>query len=228
MTHRRPGLQKKWAYVVNSLQQIVPTYEKASSRISLFEDGRMRSEAVEFAVSPGSTVLDLGSGPGTMSRIVQSYGGNPVLLDVSRVMLRHSGFDDVVQGAFEFLPFRDGGFDAVVSGFALRDAHDLKSSLEEVSRVLGLGGRFSFCDLGKPDSILGEMLVGFYLQVAPNVIGLMSTGRAGLRYGSIFDTYVLVLHNRDLAALLRGYFGNLEFHKARMGGAIVAKCQKVS
>ena len=38
MKNRRPGLQHKWAYVVNSLQEIVPSYEQASSRISLYVD----------------------------------------------------------------------------------------------------------------------------------------------------------------------------------------------
>src|SRR5271157_5992036 len=78
---RRPGLQRRWAYVVNSLQRIVPSYELASSRISLHADARMRSEVVRFAVAKRSLVLDLGAGPGTLSRVVRDRGGDPVLLD---------------------------------------------------------------------------------------------------------------------------------------------------
>jgi demethylmenaquinone methyltransferase / 2-methoxy-6-polyprenyl-1,4-benzoquinol methylase len=226
MKRRRVGLQGKWARVVNSLQVIAPSYEKASSRISLYEDRRMREETVNFAVKTDATILDLGAGPGTMSRLVAERGGRPVLLDVSRVMIRSSNFNDRVQGAFEFLPFRPEAFDAVVSGFALRDAMDLRAALSQVSAVLRPGGRFGFCDLGKPDSVAAGLILGFYLRLAPGLIGLASAGRVGLRYGSLFDTYVLVLRNGDLEILLRMYFAMVNLHVTQMGGSIVGSCIK--
>lgn len=228
MRQRRPGLQHKWAYVVNSLQEIVPSYEQASSRISLFADKRMRREAVAFAVKKGDRVLDLGSGPGTMSRVVARAGGEPVLLDASRAMLKASGFPNTVRGVFEQLPFRDGIFDGAVSGFALRDAHDLRVALAQVSRVLKPRGRFAICDLGKPDGFFRALAVALYLRVMPSVIGLVSTGRVGLRYGSLFDTYNLVLHNSELAGLLSRYVGQTTLHETQMGGSIVAKCARTA
>jgi demethylmenaquinone methyltransferase/2-methoxy-6-polyprenyl-1,4-benzoquinol methylase len=224
MRNRKPGLQRKWAYVVNSLQEIVPSYERASSLISLHADRRMRPEAVSFAVAPGSLVLDLGAGPGTMSSLVIRAGGEPVLLDVSRVMLSASDFANKVQATFEAMPFRDGVFDGVVSGFALRDSFDLRGAVVQLSRVLRNGGRLSFCDLGKPDSALGALLVGAYLRVAPNVIGLATAGRSGLRYGSIYDTFVLAPHNGELVSLLSKFFGEVQIHATQMGGSIVVKC----
>jgi len=226
VSHRKPGLQRKWAYVVNSLQEILPSYELASSRISLFMDRRMRREAVAFAVRRGDLVLDLGSGPGTLSRVVAGAGGDPVLLDASRVMLRASRFPNAVQAVFEYLPFRDGVFDGAVSGFAVRDAHDLKAALGELANVLKHGARFATCDLGKPDDPFRAVIVGMYLRVVPSVIGLATAGRVGLRYGSLYDTYVLVLHNSDLAALLGRYVGRTSIHETQMGGSIVAKCVK--
>ena len=226
MGQRKPGLQRKWAYVVNSLQEILPSYEVASSRISLFMDRRMRREAVAFAVRQGDLVLDLGSGPGTLSRVVVGAGGDPVLLDASRVMLKASRFPNTVQAVFEYLPFREGVFDGAVSGFAVRDAHDLKAALGELARVLRPGARFAICDLGKPDDPLRALVVGMYLRVVPSVIGLATAGRVGLRYGSLYDTYVLVLRNSDLAALLGRYVGRTSIHETQMGGAIVVKCVK--
>ncbi len=226
MRKRRPGLQKKWAYVVNSLQEIIPSYERASSCISMYADRRMRSEAVTFAVGPGSLVLDLGAGPGTMSRLVARIGGEPVLLDVSRAMLLASGFANRVQATFENLPFRNGVFDGVVSGFALRDSFDLKKAMGQLSRVLRKGGRLGFCDLGKPDSVLGTLVVGAYLRVVPNVIGLASAGRVGLSYGSIYDTFVLAPRNADLVSLLSRFFADVRVHSTQLGGSIVVECVK--
>jgi len=226
VSKRKPGLQKKWAYVVNSLQEILPSYELASSRISLFMDRRMRREAVAFAVNRGDLVLDLGAGPGTLSRVVATAGGDPVLLDASRVMLRASKFPNAVQAVFEYLPFRGEVFDGAVSGFAVRDAHDLKAALSQLAKVLKPGAKFAICDLGKPDDPLRALAVGLYLRVIPSLIGLATAGRAGLRYGSLYDTYVLVLHNSDLAALLGRYLGRTSIHETQMGGSIVAKCVK--
>lgn len=225
MGSRKPGLQRKWGYVVNSLQEIIPSYEQASSRISLYQDKRMRAEAVGFAVSKGSLILDLGSGPGTLSKVVASAGGTPVLLDASRAMLKASGFADAVQGVFEMLPFREGAFDGAVSGFAVRDAHDLPAALYELKRAIKPGGRFALCDLGKPDNPLAQVAVALYIRVVPPFIGLASTGRAGLKYGSLFDTYNLVLHNSQLVALLSSAIGKADLHEMQLGGAIVVKCR---
>lgn len=226
MSGRKPGLQEKWGYVVNSLQGIVPSYEQASSRISLFQDKRMRAEAVAFAAREGDLILDLGAGPGTMSKVVSSAGGDPVLLDASRAMLKASRFKNTVQGVFEHLPFREGVFDGAVSGFAVRDAHDLPAALAQLNRVLRPGGRFAACDLGKPDNPVKALALALYIRVVPSVIGLASTGRAGLRYGSLFATYNLVLHNSELRDMLCRYLGDADVHETQMGGAIVAKCVK--
>lgn len=226
MATRKPGLQNKWSYVVNSLQKIIPSYEIASSRISLHADRRMRAEAIGFAVARGSLVLDLGAGPGTMSRLIASRGGEPLLLDVSRPMLSVSGFMNRVQAVFESLPFREGVFDAVVSGFALRDSHDLIQVLGQVAAVVKPGGRLALADLGRPDSTVGFLLVGFYMRVVPSVIGMITTGRSGLGYGSLFDTYVLVLKNSQLASLLSRHFSRVELHASQFGGSVVFKCVK--
>jgi demethylmenaquinone methyltransferase/2-methoxy-6-polyprenyl-1,4-benzoquinol methylase len=186
----------------------------------------MRAEAVGFVARPGSLVMDLGAGPGTMSRLVEAKGARTVLVDVSRAMLASSDFENRVQAVFEHLPFREGVFDGAVSGFALRDAHDLAVALDQVSAVMKYGGRLALADLGKPDSGVATLLVGFYLRVAPNVIGLVTVGRSGLRYGSIFDTYVLVLHNSQLASMLSLRFRSVAVHETQFGGSVVAKCVK--
>ncbi|MGD0396438.1 MAG: methyltransferase domain-containing protein [Nitrososphaerales archaeon] len=226
MKRRRPGLQGRWAYVVNSLQRLVPSYEEASSRIAIHADGQMRVGTVAFAVRRGSLVLDLGAGPGEMSRLVAAKGGAPILLDVSQAMLAASHFPNRVRAVFEFLPFREGVFDAVVSGFALRDAQDLPRAIGQLSRVLKPLGRLGFCDLGKPDSAVAALAVALYLRLVPSIVGLATAGAVGLRYGSIYDTYVLVLHNSDLKALLSSRFGSVELEKRQLGGSIVVKCVK--
>lgn len=208
----------------DSLESIIPVYESGSSRISLFSDTRMRSEVVDFAVEGGMNVLDLGSGPGTMARVVSAAGGRPVLLDASRLMLRAAEGDDKVQAVFEHLPFRDGAFDAMVAGFSLRDSMDLDGALREIRRVGNDGARFSFCDLGKSDSFLQAVMLGFYIRVAVPLIGAVSGGRAGLRFSSLYETYLLTLPNRALERMLSRYFSSVTVTSTSLGGSIVARC----
>jgi len=222
----RPGLHGKWKGVIDSLEAIIPIYEKGSSRISLFSDKAMREEVASFAVGgeKGELVLDLGAGPGTLSRVVANSGGSPVLADASRKMLSRAPEFDRVQCVFEYLPFRPGTFGAAVAGFSLRDSQDLETALTQIRQAFRLGGRFALCDLGKPASKVKAALVGGYIRVAPPLIGFMTGGRSGLRFGSLHGTYKLVLDNRSLCRLLSNYFREVGITERQMGGSIVVRC----
>jgi len=184
----------------------------------------MRTQAVQFAARKDSLVLDLGSGPGVMADLVAAAGGEPVLLDASRRMLSAARGNNKVQAVFEYLPFRDGAFSSVVSGFALRDSRDLIAAVVEVRRSLSTDGRFAFCDLGKPDSFGKAVLLGLYLRLIVPVIGALTGGKNGLGFSSLYDTYLLTLTNGELARLLRSYFARVELDARDMGGSIVVSC----
>ncbi len=221
---RRPGLQERWRHVIESLEGIIPAYELGSHRIALFADSKMRTQVVNFVVDKDELVLDLGSGPGVMARMVEGAGGRPVLLDVSRKMLNKSSGRTKVQAVFEQLPFRGEAFGGIVCGFALRDSKDLQDTLREIHRVLKRDGRFGFCDLGKPNSAVKMLGIAVYLRVFAPLLGLLTAGSLGLKFGSIFDTYMLVLNNEQLARLLSRFFAEVRVNAMQFGGAIVVKC----
>jgi demethylmenaquinone methyltransferase / 2-methoxy-6-polyprenyl-1,4-benzoquinol methylase len=221
---RRPGLQGRWKHVFDSLESMVPIYEIGSSRIALFSDETMRERVVRFAVSDDALVLDLGSGPGMMAELVSAAGGRPVLVDASRRMLSAAKGVDKVQAVYENLPFRDSAFGSVVAGFSLRDSRDLITALGEVRRAVAENGRFGFCDLGKSDSFPKAVILGFYLRTVVPVVGAMTGGRAGLGFGSLYDTYVLTLTNGKLSTLLSRYFSHVEIESSNLGGSIVVSC----
>lgn len=211
--------------MVQSLEGIIPIYETGSRRIALFSDKEMREQVVRFAVKRGSSILDLGSGPGTMAAVVSAAGGRPVLLDVSRRMLHSAPPFDKVQSTFESLPFRAEVFDGVVAGFSLRDSRDLQAALEHISRVIIRGGRFGFCDLGKPTSAIKSLIMAVYLRAAVPLIGLLSGGRSGLGFASLYQTYLLTLDNRMMAQLMGTYFRDVALRATQLGAAIVMTCR---
>lgn len=74
---------------------------------------------------------------------------------------------DVLEGAFEALPFEDGTFDVVWSQDAIVHSGDRDSVLSEAARVLAPGGKFVFTDLlaadHTPVDTLGPILERLHL-----------------------------------------------------------------
>jgi demethylmenaquinone methyltransferase/2-methoxy-6-polyprenyl-1,4-benzoquinol methylase len=221
---RKPGLQGSWEHVVDSLEAIIPIYETGSSRIAFFSDARMRRAVVAFAVSGPGFVMDLGSGPGTLARVVAKAGATPVLVDASRKMLATARSDFCVQAVFEALPFREGAFNSAVAGFSIRDSRDLMAAMAEVRRAMASGGRFAFCDLGKPDSFLKGVALGAYVRLGIPLIGAITGGIVGVKFSSLYDTYLLTLKNGELASLLRRYFSLVDLQARQLGGSIEVYC----
>lgn len=102
------------------------------------------------AIGAGHRVLDVACGTGVLACEAEQRvapGGAVVGLDRNDGMLtvarRKSATIDWQVGMAEALPFTDGGFDAVVSQFALMFFEDRTAALKEMWRVLKPDGRLA-------------------------------------------------------------------------------------
>jgi demethylmenaquinone methyltransferase / 2-methoxy-6-polyprenyl-1,4-benzoquinol methylase len=135
---------------------LVDRYDLLNTVLSLGLDRRWRRAAARAArVRFGDTVLDLGCGTGALGQLL-SHRVTVVGLDVSHAMLltarRSVGTKlRLVEGSAFRLPFSDRSFDAVVSGFVLRNLADLTGAFSEMRRVLRPGGRAALVDITEPD-----------------------------------------------------------------------------
>jgi ubiquinone/menaquinone biosynthesis C-methylase UbiE len=110
-------------------------------------------QLVDFArLEAGQRVLDVGSGPGALTReLVRRVGAEAVTaLDpserfVAAVRQRYPGVAAVVAHA-ERLPFPDGAFDATLAQLALRHARKPEECIAEMLRVTRPGGVVAVCD----------------------------------------------------------------------------------
>jgi demethylmenaquinone methyltransferase/2-methoxy-6-polyprenyl-1,4-benzoquinol methylase len=75
------------------------------------------------------------------------------------------------------LPFPSESFDAVVSGFLLRNVPDIRQALAEQVRVLKPGGRLAALDTTRPRPSLLAPLVQFHLRVVIPLLGRLVTGQ---------------------------------------------------
>jgi len=106
----------------------------------------------------GRRVLDLGGATGRLAVHLARLGMRPVVLDVSRPMLRRARRRGLaaIAGSAPALPFRDGSFDVVVVVDALHHVPDIPGSLREAARVLVPGGRLLLHE-PDPETIAGRL-----------------------------------------------------------------------
>lgn len=223
-----------WSEVIEVLRQIIPVYDKVNSYISLGKDVEHRNRGIRGRVSQGDSILDAGSGFGNMSKTAEKLcDGNITLTlyDPLVPMLKNTGTYFVKSprmacGVFEHIPFKDGQFDAVLCGYSLRDAINLRVAISEIHRVLKNGGRFVIVDLGKPDNPVIRTGVSFYLRVILPIIAFLVGGRLGLKFATLHGTYKRWPQNKKLEQLLLERFSRVEFEKDLMGGAIMVAAYK--
>jgi SAM-dependent methyltransferase len=102
-------------------------------------------------VHPGDRALDVGCGPGGLTRALADVVGassvaaiDPSTSFVAACRERVPGAD-VRQGAAEALPFEDGAFDVVLSQLVVNFMRDADAGVAEMRRVARDGGRVGSC-----------------------------------------------------------------------------------
>ena len=228
------GLGSYWGEVIEVLREIIPVYDKVNSYISLGKDVEHRNRGIKGRVHPGNKILDAGSGFGNMSKTASKICNDDISITLYAplvAMVKNTGtfFDktpDMANGVFEHIPFRDEEFDAVLCGYSLRDAINLRIAISEIHRVLKKGGRFVIVDLGKPDEAFIRFGVSFYLRTILPILALIAGGKLGLKFATLYGTYKRWPQNKKLEELLLEKFSRVEFEKDLMGGAIMVAAYK--
>ena len=228
------GLGSYWNEVLDVLRDIIPVYDKVNSYISLGKDKEHRTRGIKGRIKAGDRILDAGSGFGNMSKTASQVVDGKIhitLYDPLIPMLQQTSkfFDEkpnLVSGVFEHIPFQSDEFDAVLCGYSLRDAINLRIAISEIHRILKKDGRFIIVDLGKPDEPIIRLGVSFYLRVIVPIIALIAGGRLGLKFATLYGTYKRWPQNKKLESLLLEKFSKVEFEKDLMGGAIMVAAYK--
>ena len=154
-----------WSELQANLEATIPVYDRINRFATLGQDQRWR-KGVRAQIPAGSTVLEVGCGPGTFAeRIVACevtcLDPIPAMLDVARNRVNDSraarGEEpaNFIEGTAEEIPLPDNSFDVVCCLFSFRDFQDKRKGLEEILRVLKPGGKLLICDAGKANFLHG-------------------------------------------------------------------------
>ena len=223
-----------WKEVIGVLRNIIPVYDKVNKYISLGQDDKYRQYGLIGQIRPGDLILDAGSGFGNMSSKALEILKNDcriILHDPIREMLFYAQSLSKERltlscGVFEYMPFRESSVDAILCGYSLRDAFSLTEAISEIHRVLKSDGRFIIVDIGKPDNAFFRGIVTFYLRYILGIIAYSVSGKRGLRFKTLYGTFLRWPKNCVLNDLLIKKFSQVKYTKKLFGGAIIVVATK--
>lgn len=153
--------EEKRRYVRGMFGRIVARYDLMNSLMTLGRDRAWREWTVEAAgAEPGKLALDVATGTGELALALARRGCRTLGLDYVEAMLKAADGKNAalpemtrpiyVAGDALALPFADGAFDCLTTGFALRNVIGIPAALAEMTRVLKPGGRLACLELTPP------------------------------------------------------------------------------
>jgi demethylmenaquinone methyltransferase/2-methoxy-6-polyprenyl-1,4-benzoquinol methylase len=161
--------------------EIAPRYDFITRALSFWRDAAWKRELVAGLPRQETPVcLDLACGTGDIAFLLaEKYPrGRVIGIDITERMLalargRNSWPNvDFVNQDMGCLTMESSSVDIVTGGYALRNAPDLETTLDEINRVLRPGGTAAFLDFSRPTSMLSEKLQHLVLKMWTGLWGL--------------------------------------------------------
>jgi demethylmenaquinone methyltransferase/2-methoxy-6-polyprenyl-1,4-benzoquinol methylase len=164
---------------------IAPRYDFITRLFSFWQDASWKRGLIAaLPPKPAPTCLDLACGTGDIAFLLaQKYPqGNITGLDLTEDMLilarqfnKHTNVS-FVKGDMGKLEVNAETIDVITGGYALRNAPDLKQTIQEIHRVLKPGGVAAFLDFSKPNGKLAQTIEYYILKGWTGLWGIILNG----------------------------------------------------
>ena len=213
-------------YVQEIFGRIAGRYDLMNRLMTAGQDVRWRRLVVDLAqLPPGGALLDLGTGTGDLA--LEALGrdhrlmaiGGDFTLEMMQVGRRRTGGREVRWLGVDALglPLPDAQFDAVTSGYLMRNVSDVGLALAEQYRVLRPGGRLVCLDTTPPPRNLLRPFINFHLHVVIPFLGRVVAG-ASDAYTYLPDSTERFLTAEQLAERMsQAGFHDVHFRRLMFG-----------
>ncbi len=160
-----PPPEEKAAYVEAMFSRIASGYDTMNRRMTFGLDSGWRDYATAAIAPPANgKALDLGSGTGDFLPLLAQWmpDGVAVGLDYTLPMMQAGLHRADVQAAgarfvcgdAQVLPFPDNTFDAITTGFMMRNVTSIPVAFAEMARVAKPGGMLACLEVARPRNLL--------------------------------------------------------------------------
>lgn len=199
-----PSPETKADYIKESFANIAAGYDRTNRVMTFGLDQGWRTTATwQIAPPTQGRALDVGTGTGDFLPLLATWmpDGLAVGVDFCLPMMQEGQpkieqiaqtqrTERFVPGAMAFvtgdaleLPFPDNSFDAITTGFVLRNVTDIEQALREMWRVARPGGMLACLDVARPRNPLvglGHRL--YFEQIVPWIGALLQGERRFYTY----------------------------------------------
>lgn len=213
-------------YVQNMFDRIAGRYNLMNRLMTGWQDVRWRRFVIQQArLTRGDKLLDLATGTGDIAFEglrqvpgILSVGGD-FSIGMMLVGQREPLGDEVEWTGADALnlPFADESFNAVTSGYLMRNVIDIPRALAEQRRVLQPGGRIVVLDTTPPPDNLLRPFIEIHLRYIIPFLGRVVSGNPDA-YQYLPESTQAFKTAEELAALMRAAgFVNVNFKRFMMG-----------
>ena len=200
--------KERAAHVQKMFTKIARRYDVMNRLMTAGQDIRWRKEVIAHAkLDTGDALLDLGAGTGDLAReaLRQQPASSALAADFTLEMMRagkkHGALDWTSADALN-LPFPNERFDAIVSGFLMRNVTDVPRALNEQHRTLKPGGRIVILDTTRPRKNILTPFINIHLTYIIPTLGQLLTGERDA-YTYLPDSTKGFLSAEELAATMK-------------------------
>ena len=174
--------KERGEYVQEMFTRIAHRYDLMNRLMTAGQDIEWRKAVIrQAALKPNARLLDLGAGTGDLAReaLTQEPESEVIAADFTLEMMRVGNRNgNLPWSAADALnlPFGGETFDAIVSGFLMRNVGDVQQALKEQYRTLKPGGRIVILDTTKPKRNLFSPFIWLHMHIVIPIVGRIISG----------------------------------------------------
>lgn len=213
------------AYVHSMFSSIARRYDLMNRLMTAGQDRAWRREVVRLTKLPAhGHALDLGTGTGDLALEVskQVPTAHTIAADFTLEMMqagrvqqnkRNLPLLNWCAADALHLPYPDGSFDAVMSGFLMRNVSDLDLALREQYRILKPDSRIVILDTTRPPQSFLTPFINLHLSFIIPTLGKLITGNREAYTYLPTSTRKFLTAEALAARMLENGFREVAFHR---------------